>query len=362
MSQALDQPGALRQAPGVNTLPPLLLRADAGGDLGSGHVMRLVALGEAWVDAGGACVLATASLPQALIARLGDNRGFVLHTIEAPAWSGADAAALTAVARKFSTRLAVVDSYLFDAPYLAALKAAGLHVVAVDDLARLPAYPCDVLVNPNLSGEAARYEGKAGDARLLLGPRHVMLRREFAIHRSSVRSIAPIARRLLVTFGGVDPKNGGALALEALSALPELSVEFVIGAANARGDELAAKARALTNVQIFRDTRDMATRMMACEMMLSAGGTTVWEGAALGAPMMLAAAAPEEAEAAARLAKGGLCQFLGGIETLTPTSIARAINDFAHDMAARARSSVLGRELVDGYGAERVIEAIRAAL
>jgi spore coat polysaccharide biosynthesis predicted glycosyltransferase SpsG len=189
-----------------------------------------------------------------------------------------------------------------------------------------------------------------------------MLRREFAMHRSSVRTIAPIAQRLLVTFGGVDPKNGGAIALEALSALPDLDIEFVIGAANSRGDELAAKARALRNVRIVRDARDMAARMMACEMMLSAGGTTVWEGAALGAPMILAAAAPEEARAAAQLAKGGLCLFLGDIETLTPAFLAQAIGDFAHDMAARAQSSVLGRELVDGYGAERVIEAIRSAL
>lgn len=346
----------------VTALPPLILRADAGGVLGSGHVMRSVALGEAWIDAGGACVLVSAVLPPALEARVAESRGFLVRRLEAPAWSAADARASAAIAASFSAPAIVTDSYLYDAPYLGALQAHGLRVVAIDDLARLPAYPCDLMVNPNLAGAEALYFGKADNARRLLGPRYVMLRREFAMHRSSVRSIATSAHRLLVTFGGVDPKNGGAVALAALALLPHLKADFIIGAANAHGDDLAMKASTLAHVNVIRDARDMAARIMGCEMILSAGGTTVWEAAALGAPMMLAAAAPEEAAAAAQLAKGGLCVFLGDIDALEPARLAAAIDDFAKDMAARARSSVMGRELVDGYGAERVVEAIGALL
>jgi spore coat polysaccharide biosynthesis predicted glycosyltransferase SpsG len=324
--------------------------------------MRSVALGEAWVDAGGACILISAGLPPALEARVAEGRGFLVRRIDAEAWSRADSQAVAALVQQFSARAVVADSYLYDAAYLSALKDTGVCVTAIDDLARLPTYPCDVLVNPNLAGEEALYVGKAEHARRLLGPRYVMLRREFSRHRSSVRSIATIARKLLVTFGGVDPKNGGGLALEALAMLPNLEIDFVIGAANIRADELAAKAAALPNVRVVRDARDMAARIMECEMLLSAGGTTVWEAAALGAPMMLAAAAPEEANAALRLAKGGLALFLGEIEALTPKAVADAVSDFAGDMAARARSSVLGRELVDGFGAERVVETIAALI
>lgn len=324
--------------------------------------MRCLALGEAWVDSGGSCVLVSATLPEGLAARAAAGRGFTVRHIDAPAWSPADAAAVATLARDLNAPAVVTDSYLYEATYLAALQAGALHVTAIDDLARLKSYPCDVLVNPNLAGVDALYAGKADGATRLLGPRYVMLRREFAVHRNSVRSIAPVARRLLTTFGGVDPRNGGAVALEALAQLPHLSVDFVIGAANARGDELAAKAATLDNVTVLRDARDMAARMMACEMILSAGGTTVWEAAALGAPMLLAAAAPEEAAAATRLARGGLCRFLGDIDALSAPALAAAIDDFAQDMAARARSSVLGRELVDGRGAERVVETIRAAI
>lgn len=346
----------------MTALPPLLLRADAGGLLGSGHVMRLIALGQAWVDAGGPCILAAAELPEAIAARARSERSFLVERIDAPAWSIADAEALAALGRRFSAKAAVIDSYKVDPPYLAAIEAAGIKAVAIDDLGQQAAYPCSILVNPNLNGRETLYAGKAPGVQLLLGPRHVMLRREFARHRASQRLIPTQARRLLVTFGGVDPKGASLTALNALARLPEIHAELVIGAANPRGDEIAAKAAGLANVTVIRDVRDMAERMMAAEMLLSGGGTTVWEGAALGAPMMLIASAAEEEVAAARLARGGLCQFLGAAENVPPEQLADEIWAFAEDMAARAQSSVLGRELVDGYGAERVIDAIRSAI
>lgn len=341
-------------------MPPLLLRADAGGLLGSGHVMRLIALGQAWVDAGGPCILAAAELPEALASRARSERSFLVEKIDAPAWSTADAEALAALGRRFSAKAAVIDSYKFNPPYLAAIEASGLKAVVIDDLGQQSAYPCSILVNPNINGRETLYIRKAQGVQLMLGPRHVMLRREFAQHRMSERLIPTQARRLLVTFGGVDPKGASLTALDALARLPEIHAELVIGAANARGDEIAAKAAGVRNVTVIRDARDMAERMMAAEMLLSGGGTTVWEAAALGAPMMLVASAPEEETAATRLASGGLCQFLGPAEQLTADGLAGAIWAFAEDMAARARSSVLGRELVDGLGADRVIEAIKA--
>lgn len=341
-------------------LPPLLLRADAGGAQGSGHVMRLMALGEAWVDAGGACVLATAMLPEALAARVREGRGFIIEKIAAPAWSAADALALAGLAARLRAPAAVVDSYLYDPAYLETLAREGVGVAAIDDVGARERYPCALLINPNLHAEAALYGGRAEGAALLLGPRYVMLRREFAAHRASARPLAPHAQRLLVTFGGVDPQDLSTLALDALARQPELRVEFVIGAANPNAAALAARAAALPNVAAVRDVRDMAERMMAAEMILSAGGTTVWEAAALGAPMMLIAAAAEERLSAEHFARGGGCVFLGERGDLSAASLAAAIGAFADDLAARARSSVLGRELVDGFGAERVVEALTA--
>jgi UDP-2,4-diacetamido-2,4,6-trideoxy-beta-L-altropyranose hydrolase len=322
--------------------------------------MRLIALGQAWVDAGGTCVLASADLPEGLAARAVSERGFSHEPLTAQPWSLADSDAVRALARGCGAKAVVADSYRLDAAYLGALEAGGLRTVAIDDLGRLARYPCSLLVNPNLGGRAALYAGKAIPDTALLGLPYVMLRRDFAAHRLSERSIGPVARRLLVTFGGVDPKGASLIALEALSRLPEIEAELLIGAANTRAEAIAAAATGSANVTLTRSAEDMANRIMRADMLLSAGGTTVWEAAALGAPIMIAASAPEEAKAAELWARGGGCRFLGPVEALDAETLAAAIDEFAWDMGARLRSSVLGRELVDGLGAARMVEAIQA--
>lgn len=336
----------------------LILRADAGGDQGSGHVMRVAALAQAWTAAGGTCVLASADLPAAIAARLAPIAGLRLAPMAAPAWSGADALALADLATREGAKAVVADSYLYGSDYLAALAGRGLIAAAIDDMGALGAYPCDLIVNQNLHADAALYHGKAGDAVLMLGPSFAILRPEFAAARGP-RDLPLAARRVLVTFGGVDPKGASVKALDALRLLAgQAEAELIIGAANPRADEIKAAGAGLTHVEIVAGVTDMAARLARADIVLSAGGTTVWEAACMGAPMLLVAAAPEEAVSAGLLAKGGACRFLGPVEALDGKAIAEAIADFSGDLAARARASVLGQSLVDGLGAARVAEAI----
>ena len=321
--------------------------------------MRLMALGEAWIDAGGVCLLASSALPEALDARVRAALGFETIAIDAPAWSGNDARATLDIARRYNAAAIAVDSYFADTAYLGALETER-RTAFIDDVARQPRYPCSLLVNQNLSAADALYAGKT-EARLLLGPHYVMLRREFISLRGRIRAIGPRARRLLITFGGVDPKNASAVALSALGMAPDISGELIVGAANPRAEHLAGMAGPLANATLVHDARDMAERIAATDMILSAGGTTIWEAAALGAPMMLVASAPEEEDAARHMTRhGGI--YLGLVEDLRPGALAGAINAFAADLAARARSSVVGRGMVDCFGAERVAAALKSLL
>src|SRR5262249_11944476 len=96
--------------------PLLLLRADAGGATGSGHVMRMLALAAAWADAGGASALASFQIPTALAARAAEA-GVDVAPLDTPAWDAAGATRLRAIAEGRGARAVAIDSYLAQESY-----------------------------------------------------------------------------------------------------------------------------------------------------------------------------------------------------------------------------------------------------
>ncbi|MGH9495154.1 MAG: PseG/SpsG family protein, partial [Candidatus Sulfotelmatobacter sp.] len=199
---------------GIGTL---LVRADASVAIGTGHVMRCLALAQAWQDAGGQAVFASAKITDALRKRLAAESCDVA-AISSPGGSFEDAAQTVALARENKCDWVVVDGYAFGPQYQQVLKAAGLKTLFVDDHGHAPPYSADVVLNQNLTATRELYSDREGQTRLLLGTRYCLLRREFADWREWQREISPVCRRLLVVMGGSDPENVTARVLEVLAA------------------------------------------------------------------------------------------------------------------------------------------------
>ena len=110
----------------------LLIRADAGPEIGTGHVMRCLALAEPWLQAGAHVTLVSAHLPTLLAKRVQDS-GVKLLSQPAVPGSSADAKELAQLAVKQKADWIVVDGYHFDADYQRTLKNAGQRVLFFDD-------------------------------------------------------------------------------------------------------------------------------------------------------------------------------------------------------------------------------------
>ena len=197
---------------------PLLIRADASVAMGTGHVMRCLALAQAWQDAGGeAFFVATEMLP-AIESRLKAERCGVL-TLAVPAGGAEDSRATAGLAARLGAAWVVADGYVFGASYYLALKASGLRVLAVDDYGHAESYQVDILLNQNGQVEPRLYEGRAPGVQLLLGSRYVLLRREFGRYLDWRRDVSAIAQRVLITMGGSDP---GGVTLTVVRAIQSL--------------------------------------------------------------------------------------------------------------------------------------------
>src|SRR5215472_10096555 len=109
----------------------LLIRCDADVAIGSGHVMRCLALAQAWQDAGGCAIFAMAQATPTVEERL-RSEGFEVERTSVSVGSTADAYDSALLARKHGVSWIVVDGYEFGAEYQATLKSRGLKVLFID--------------------------------------------------------------------------------------------------------------------------------------------------------------------------------------------------------------------------------------
>jgi spore coat polysaccharide biosynthesis predicted glycosyltransferase SpsG len=146
----------------------LLVRTDASVAIGTGHVMRCLALAQAWQQAGGNVVFAMAEATPSLEARLRISRIKVMR-LSATAGSAEDAARTSAAARGEKADWVVVDGYQFDSAYQAALRAEGLKVLFIDDNGEAAPYSADLILNQNAHATEALYCNREKHVHLLLG-------------------------------------------------------------------------------------------------------------------------------------------------------------------------------------------------
>jgi UDP-2,4-diacetamido-2,4,6-trideoxy-beta-L-altropyranose hydrolase len=343
----------------------LLIRADASTEIGTGHLMRCLALAQAWHAEGGRVTFLSRCDSPALRRRVRDE-GARLVSLTGAHPNPADWQATSRFIGRLKPDWVVLDGYHFDPEYQKAARAAGVRVLVMDDTAHLPEYHADILLNQNLGAEKLYYHCDE-DTRLLLGPRYVMLRTEFLKWRERRREIPQEARKVLVTMGGSDPDNVTLEVIHALERVPfkGLEVIVVLGASNPHRESLQAAVKSSKlmlhdhHVRIVRSPTNMPELMAWAELAVAAGGSTCWELAFMGVPCLVIVLAENQRLVAGHLDAAGVSVDLGWWSGLAGGSFARRVSSLLSDTAKLRDMRDKGRRLVDGKGSQRVVSALR---
>jgi UDP-2,4-diacetamido-2,4,6-trideoxy-beta-L-altropyranose hydrolase len=338
----------------------LVIRADADTRMGTGHVMRCVALAQAWEERGGRAQFVCSTVTPSLEARL-RGEGFSVTSLPESAGSLADAAATVDVARHAGASWIVVDGYHFDVAYHRAIKTAGLRLLILDDYGHTDHYLADLVLNQNVHAEPSLYRDREPHTRLLLGTRYAMLRREFWASRLWRRSIPPVARRLLVTLGGSDPDNVTRTLIEAIAGLnvDGLQTTVLVGGSNPHQASLDASARDSSRpIRIERNVSDMPPWMQWADAAVTAAGGTLWELAFFALPSLTVILADNQEPAARWLADRGVFPTLGRGTSVSAETVREPLCRLLGDGELRRKHSERAAALVDGNGVFRVVEAM----
>lgn len=337
----------------------LAIRADASGEIGTGHVMRTIALAQVWQERGGDVAMLMAVSTEAIDKRLLDES---IQKIEVSGHPGSlDDAQLTLQALiSLNATALVLDGYRFDSDYQLKLKTSSCTKVVIDDYYHHNSYHADFILNQTVGISPEAYSGKAERATLLLGGRYALLRREF---RKPVakRRYPERGKNILVTMGGSDPDNFTKTVLKALDGMRdyEFAATVVVGGSNLHWNSLCQLAEKTDkSISFERNITDMSPLMNWADVAITAGGSTCWELARFGVPMVISVLADNQRLIARVLAKEGVALNLGEHDLIRSTVITDELKDLLMDHKRREYMGRRASELIDGQGACRVVDML----
>lgn len=354
----------------------IVIRADASRRMGTGHVWRCLAVAERARERGAHTRFICRDHPGHLGALLRE-RGMDVRLLPPPApapdlaaedhaaWLGTSEAddareTIEALEGKIPDWL-IVDHYGLGLEWERLARPHAGRILVLDDLADR-CHDCDVLLDANYSLDGRRrYDGLVPSACALdLGPRHALLGPQFAARRRISRSRDGRIRRVLVFFGGSDPRNTTSLALAALSdpAFRDWRVEVVVGANHPDCDGIHDQASRRPFTTVFGPQDHLADLMMTADLAIGAGGVTTWERMCLGLPAVVISIADNQRPASEALGQAGLIGYVGHVTDVTAADLGEMLSSLCDDPRRVAAMSVHGQIEVDGLGVPRLLERL----
>ncbi len=354
-------------------------RTDASSQIGTGHVMRCLTLADALREQGAECQFVCREHEGHLMGHI-RSRGYELYALPTPSenasftselaharWLGVDWQTDADQARQALSGEVldwlIVDHYALDHRWESALRSSCNHIMAIDDLADRQ-HDCDLLLDQNYGSSAERYHGLVPtDCTQCHGPEYALLKPVYAERRAQLPQRDGQVHCVLIYFGGgADAAYLTRLAVQAFQA-PELAyieLDIVVGAAYAHQSSLEDLVVQRGKATIHRQLPDLADLLTRADLAIGAGGATTWERCCMGLPAIVMSIAENQRPACEALSADQLIDYLGHVDQVTSELIRDRILSFVKNSDLLCELGERGMRLVDGSGAYRILDEVRA--
>ena len=358
-------------------------RVDASTAIGTGHVMRCLALASSLRTAGydchficrehlghlGARIVWEGHKLSLLPAGISVGSGAQAALPGFSNWLGcdwqSDARQTVSALGPAVTDWLVVDHYAIDFRWERELRPHCANLMVVDDLAdRI--HDCDLLLDQTPGRILAEYLGLGSPGMLaLIGPAYALMRPEFLRCRADSlgRRGQPGVHRILVSMGGVDQPNATAAVLRALRTchLPDhCLVTVVMGAGAPWLVEVQALAEGFSGrCEVQVDVLDMALLALDCDLAIGAPGVASLERCCLGLPSILVVLAENQRSGGVALREAGAADLLESVDAIESGLAPILMSYFEGNRGLQV--SMAARSIVDGLGVDRVVSEMESA-
>ncbi len=328
----------------MNSSSHLVFRCDASPEMGTGHVMRCLTLADVWhQDFAGSATFFCLELAGTLGQRILDAGHAVIHLED----DHPDA--IVDIATSRNTAAIILDGYHFDQAYRQSLASSATKVLTFRD-AGSDVSGAHIVVDTSPSAVAPQ----GIETTYLCGP-------EFALVSPKIlksRLIPGSPDGILVTFGGSDPYSLSLPVAKSISAsAPDTHTHVVLGGGVKNADAVLDQLTNIPNISTSHDLPSLGSAIMNAQLVITAAGSSLYEVAALGRPMLLVIT--ENNQSALGTIDWAHLIDVRGNDAPATLIAATALETFnnprlMHTFASRAAN------MVDGRGAHRILEVIKA--
>lgn len=335
----------------------IFIRADANKNIGMGHIMRCITVAHALKDVD--CIFLVSDYESYKIINDNDLEGICLNSNYNNLLIS-EVKKILKIGRENYVNSILVDSYYVTKEYLEELKKyfyVGCFNCSNNYL------PADYIINYNINCDRKIYQNlyKASKTKLLLGSSYVPLREEFLAKHKEVTNKA--VQQILVMTGGSDPYNFMGQFAEKICTLQEckrIRFVFISGPYNANRENLIEKVNKIKNMEIQNNVKNISTIMQNSDLVISAGGTTLYELCAIGVPAIVFAFAENQIEEARFMGEKMIVKYVGQYgEEKFWNNVRNAILDLIKSSPTRRKMGEEMKKAVDGKGAYRIVECIK---
>ena len=352
----------------------VVFRVDASSDIGTGHVMRCIALAGELKKRKFDVTFITRDI-KGHMSRIIKHEGFKNILLQASSkvakreeyhlphahwltvtWVEDAEDTLWAIGDEICDWL-IVDHYAIDYRWHQVLRSKSKKIMVIDDLANRK-LDCDLLLDHNFYMEPLnRYKKLIPHKCLaLLGPKYMLLREEFLKNSPPKNNFNKDSVNILVFMGGVDFTNETAKVIRALDAINnyKFHANIIVGGSNLFAPNIRSMCDKREYTTLHQNIRNVSDLCSSSDIAVGAGGVATLERCFKGLPSLVMLTADNQVETTLALDKVGAIKCIGWQNENDSSTISRAVLLFLKNLnklksMSKASESIFEKE--NFYGA-----------
>ena len=257
---------------------------------------------------------------------------------------------------KLNPSVIIFDSYLASSNYLNHLNKDFFLIILDDNNDIYGEIQTNILINGNIHANDLVYKKKNEDVRLLLGPKYLLLNKEYWNINQRKKPILPDLNSILITTGGSDFHN---LMVKFVDSLKNTNYKkkIVIGPFYDTKQIKTIKNRIDNNYSVIFKPKSLFHAINSSEIIISASGTTIYEILTLNRLPLIYCLAENQKLIANNLEKKGIIN-LGYFKKIKYRDLPEILEHILSNKLKIKKKYEYIYDLFDGNGALRIANII----